>query len=200
MRKVIVLTFMTLDGVIQAPGGPEEDTSDGFKYGGWVFPFTDETLGEAIGEQMSKPFDLLLGRKTYEIFASFWPHHESDWPGVNKARKYVASNTLSTAGWNNSVILKGNIADQINKLKQQNGNDLHVYGSGNFIQTLLKNDLIDELWLKIFPITLGNGKRLFDDGTIPANFKLFNGKISPGGVIIASYARDGVVKTGTLGM
>jgi dihydrofolate reductase len=199
MRKVIVLAFMTLDGVIQAPGGPKEDTSGGFKYGGWVFPFSDETLGEAIGEQMSTKCDLLLGRKTYEIFASYWPDHESDWPGINNAKKYVASNTLSTTEWNNSIILKGSIVEQINELKQQDGPDLHVYGSANFIQTLLKHDLIDEFWLKIFPITLGNGKRLFEKGTLPGNFKMLNGKISPGGVIIASYARDGEVKTGTLG-
>ncbi len=199
MRKVIVLAFMTLDGVIQAPGGPKEDTSGGFKYGGWVFPFSDEILGKTIGDQMSKKADLLLGRKTYDIFASFWPEHESDWPGVNQARKYVASKTLSRPKWNNSVVLKDNIADEINKLKQQDGPDMHVYGSSDFMQTLLKHDLVDEFWLKIFPVTVGKGKRLFDKGTIPGNFKMLEGKISPSGVIIANYARDGEVKTGTLG-
>lgn len=199
MRKIIVVSFITLDGVIQAPGGPDEDTSGSFKYGGWVHPFADETLGEAMNEQMSGQSDLLLGRKTYDIFASFWPHHESDWPGINKVRKYVASKTLFTAEWNNSVILKGNIADEINKIKQQDGTDLQVYGSSNLIQTLLKHDLIDEFWLKIFPITLGNGKRLFDKGTIPANFRMSKGSISASGVIIASYVRNGEVKTGLLG-
>ena len=197
MRKIIVLSFITLDGIIQAPGGPEEDTSGGFKYGGWLVPLGDESLGETMSEQMGKQCDLLLGRKTFEIFASYWPHHESGWPGINKVTKYVASNTLSTHEWDNSVFLKGNIPDQIKKLKQKDGTDLHVYGSGDFIQTLLKHDLIDEFWLKIFPITLGNGKRLFDKGTIPANFKLLKSKVTPSGIIIASYSRDGEVKTGS---
>lgn len=199
MRKIIVLSFITLDGVMQAPGGPEEDASGGFKYGGWVVPHFDESGGKAMGERMSKTSGLLLGRKTFEIFASYWPHHEEDWPGINKVAKYVASNTLSAHEWNNSIFLKGNITDQIKKLKQQDGPDLQVHGSGNLIQTLLKHDLVDELWLKIFPITLGNGKRLFDKGTIPANFKLLESKATPAGVIIASYARDGEVKTGSFG-
>jgi len=197
MRKVIVLSFMSLDGVIQAPGGPEEDLSGGFKYGGWVFPYFDEFLGKVMGEQMSRQSDLLLGRKTFEIFASYWPDHEKEWPGINKVTKYVASNTRSSHKWNNSVFLKGKIADELSKLKQQDGTDLQVHGSANFIQTLLKHDLVDELWLKIFPITLGNGKRLFDKGTIPASFRLIESKVSPGGVIVASYARDGAVKTGS---
>jgi dihydrofolate reductase len=197
MRKVIVLSFMTLDGVIQAPGGPEEDTSGGFKYGGWVFSFFDEFVGKVMGEQMSNNADLLLGRKTFEIFASYWPDHENDWPGINQVTKYVASNTLSTHSWRNTVFLKENIEDQIKKLKQQDGPDLQVHGSGNFIQTLLKYDLVDEFWLKIFPITLGNGKRLFENGTIPAKFRLLEYKVSPDGVIIAYYKRDGDVKTGS---
>jgi dihydrofolate reductase len=197
MRKVIVLSFMTLDGVIQAPGGPDEDTSGDFKYGGWAFPFFDEFTGTVMGEQMSNNADLLLGRKTFEIFASYWPDHENEWPGINKVTKYVASNTLSTHSWNNTVFLKENIEDQIKKLKQQDGTDLQVHGSGNFIQTLLKYDLVDEFWLKIFPITLGNGKRLFDNGTIPANFSLLVYKVSPGGVLIANYKRDGEIKTGS---
>jgi dihydrofolate reductase len=197
MRKVIVLSFMTLDGVIQAPGGPEEDTSGNFKYGGWVFSFFDEFVGTVMGEQMSKKADLLLGRKTFEIFASYWPDHESEWPGINKVTKYVASNTLTKHSWSNSVFLKGNIEDQIKKLKQQDGPDLQVHGSGNFIQTLLKYDLVDEFWLKIFPITLGNGKRLFESGAIPANFSLTEYKVSPKGVFIANYKRDGDVKTGS---
>jgi len=199
MRKIIVLSFMSLDGVAQAPGGPEEDTSGGFKYGGWVFPYFDEAAGKIMEEQMSGHSDLLLGRKTYEIFASYWPDHEDQWPGINQVTKYVASNTLSSAQWNNSVILKGNVEDQVKKLKQQDGRDLRVHGSANFIQTLLKNDLVDELWLKIFPLTLGKGKRLFDNGSIPAGFRLVKSNITPLGVIIASYARNGEVKTGSFG-
>lgn len=199
MRKIIVLSFISLDGVMQAPGGPEEDTSGGFKYGGWVFPFFDEALGTAMEKQMSDRSDLLLGRKTYEIFAGYWPQHEDEWPGINSVTKYVASNTLTTAGWSNSVILKGNVVDEIKKLKAQNGSDLQVHGSGNFIQTLLTHDLVDELWLKTFPITLGKGKRLFDGGSIPANFRYIEGQITPSGVVIASYARDGEVKTGLIG-
>ncbi len=197
MRKVVVLSFMTLDGVIQAPGGPEEDTSGGFKYGGWVFTFFDEFVGTVMGEQMSNNADLLLGRKTFEIFASYWPDHENEWPGINQVTKYVASNTLSTHSWSNTVFLKDNIEDQIKKLKQQNGPDIQVHGSSNFIQTLLKYDLVDEFWLKIFPITLGNGKRLFENGTIPANFSLLEYKVSPKGVFIANYKRDGELKTGS---
>ncbi len=197
MRKVIVLSFMTLDGVIQAPGGPDEDISGGFKYGGWVFTFFDEFVGKVMGEQMSTNADLLLGRKTFEIFASYWPEHENEWPGINQVTKYVASNTLSTHSWNNTVFLKENIEDQIKKLKQQDGPDIQVHGSGNLIQTLLKYDLVDELWLKIFPITLGNGKRLFEYGTIPARFSLFEYKVSPDGVFIANYKRNGEVKTGS---
>ena len=197
MRKLIVLSFITLDGVIQAPGGPEEDTSGGFKYGGWVFGFFDEFVGKIMGEQMSKSADLLLGRKTFEIFASYWPDHEKEWPGINEVTKYVASNTLSAHSWNNTVFLKENIVEQIKKLKQQDGPDIQVHGSGNLIQTLLKYDLVDELWLKIFPLTLGNGKRLFENGSIPAKFSLLEHKISPNGVFIANYKRDGEVKTGS---
>lgn len=197
MRKLIVLSFITLDGVMQAPGGPEEDPSGGFKYGGWTVPYFDDFLGTIMGEQMSKPFDLLLGRKTFEIFASYWPHHEDEWPGINDATKYVVSNTLTTHEWQKSVFLKGNVVDEIKKLKQQDGPDLQVHGSGNLIQTLLQHDLVDELWLKIFPITLGVGKRLFAEGTIPAAFTLTESKTSPSGVIIASYKRAGEVKTGS---
>jgi len=188
---------MTLDGVIQAPGGPEEDTSGGFKFGGWVFTFFDEFVGKIMGEQMSNNADLLLGRKTFEIFASYWPDHENEWPGINQVRKYVASTTLYSHSWNNTVFMNENIVEQIKKLKQQNGHDIQVHGSGNFIQTLLKNDLVDELWLKIFPITLGNGKRLFESGSIPAKFSLLESKVSPNGVIIANYKRDGEIKTGS---
>ena len=189
MRKVIVLSFITLDGVMQAPGGPTEDPEGGFSYGGWSVPYFDEFLGSVMEEQMSKPFDLLLGRKTFEIFASYWPHHVDEGPGINKATKYVASNTLTSHEWSKSVFLKGNVADEIKKLKQQDGPDLQVHGSGNLIQTLLKHDLVDELWLKTFPITLGQGKRLFGDGTSPAAFTLEGTTTSPSGVIIANYER-----------
>ena len=198
MRKLVVLSFLTLDGVMQAPGGPQEDTSGGFRYGGWIVPYADDVLGNVMGEQMSRPFNLLLGRKTYDIFAGYWPHHESNWPGVNKATKYVASKDRSLKlDWSNSVLLTGNIATEVQKLKTQDGPELHVYGSGNFTQTLLKHDLVDELWLKIFPITLGMGKRLFTDGPIPAAFTLTDSKVSPTGVIFANYKRAGEVKTGS---
>ena len=200
MRKIIVLNRITLDGVLQAPTRPvgEEDPSDNFPYGGWTVPYTDDVLSKSFREQMSKPFDLLLGRKTFDVFASYWPHHEDRWPGVNEATKYVASNTLTMHEWKNSVFLNGDVPDEIKKLKQQDGPDLKVYGSGNLIQTLMKHDLIDEFWLKIYPITLGMGKRLFAEGTIPAAFTLTELKTSPSGVILASFKRAGEVKTGSL--
>ena len=197
MRKIIVLTFITLDGVMQGPGGPTEDTSGNFTYGGWTVPYFDEFLGQVMTEQMSKPFDLLLGRKTFEIFASYWPQHQEEGAGINQATKYVASKTLTTHDWSKSVFLKGNVEDEIKKLKQQDGLDLQVHGSGNLIQALLEHDLIDEFWLKIFPVTLGMGKRLFDKGTIPASYTLVESKSSPSGVIIATFKRAGEVKTGS---
>ena len=197
MRKIIVLTFITLDGVMQAPGGPGEDDSGGFTYGGWTVPYFDEFLGKIMTEQMGKTFDLLLGRKTFEIFASYWPQHEDEGPGINNATKYVASNTLTKHEWKKSVFLKGNIAEEIQKLKQQNGPDLQVHGSGKLIQTLMQHDLVDEFWLKIFPVTIGMGKRLFDNGTIPASYTVVESKTSPTGVIIANLKRVGEVKTGS---
>ncbi len=203
MRKIIVLSFMTLDGVIQAPGGPGEDTSGGFEYGGWTVPFfkEDDFLGQIMDEQTGHPFDLLLGRKTYDIFAGYWPHQdESTSPFArkfNKATKYVASRSPIELDWNNSVLLQGDIVEEIKKLKAQDGPELQVYGSGDFIQTLLKNDLVDELWLKIFPITLGTGKRLFAEGAIPAAFELTDSKVSPKGVVIANFKRAGEVETGS---
>lgn len=197
MRKIIVLSFITLDGVMQAPGGPGEDTSGGFKYGGWTVPYFDDFSGKVMTGQMKPPFSLLLGRKTFEIFASYWPQHESEWPGINDAVKYVVSNSLKKHIWNNSVFLNDNVIAELIKLKIQDGPDLQVHGSGNFVQTLFKNDLVDDLWLKIFPITLGNGKRLFDEGVIPMAFKLTDTKISPSGVIFANYKRKGNVITGS---
>ena len=197
MRKIIVTEFLTLDGVMQAPGGPTEDTSGDFKYGGWTFPYMDEFSGKVMGEQMNQPFSLLLGRKTFEIFASYWPQHESEWPGINESIKYVVSNTLGAHDWKNSVFIKGEVVEEIKRLKKEDGPDIKVWGSGNLVQTLLKNDLVDELWLKIFPITLGSGKHLFADGTIPAAFTLVDSKVTPAGVIVVSYQRAGDVKTGS---
>jgi len=197
MRKICVLEFLSLDGVLQAPGGPEEDTSGGFQYGGWTVPYFDEAAAKLMGEQMSLPFDLLLGRKTYDIFASYWPQRESDWPGINDVTKYVVSHRPITGDWRNSVLLKENVVAELLKLKAGDGPNLHVYGSGNLIQTLLKNDLVDELWLKIFPITLGMGKKLFAEGTIPAAFSVTKSTVLPSGVLYVNYAREGDVKTGS---
>lgn len=197
MRKIVILEFITLDGVIQAPGGSKEDTAEGFKYGGWTAPFfdNDEVLGQEMDKQMKGKYDLLLGRKTYAIFAGYWPQHSKEWPQVNKITKYVVSKTLNKPNWENTVVIKD--IKELKKLKYSNGPDLQVYGSSNLIQTLMEHDLIDEFWLKIFPITLGTGKVLFDKGTIPASFTLFESKISPSGVIIASFKRAGDVKTGS---
>jgi dihydrofolate reductase len=197
MRKIIVLTFVSLDGVMQAPGGPTEDTSGGFTHGGWTVPYFDEYLGQVMGEQMSEPFDLLLGRKTFQIFATYWPQHREEGPGINNATKYVASNTLTAHEWDKSVFLKGNMAEEIKKLKQQDGPDIQVHGSSTLIQTLLEHDLVDEFWLKIFPVTLGKGKRLFGEGAIPAAFTLIEAKTSPAGVMIASFKRAGELITGS---
>lgn len=199
MRKMIVLSFITLDGVMQAPGGPEEDTSGVFTYGGWCAPYfaeADEAAGEFIQKHM-KPADLLLGRKTFEFFASYWPEHADMWPGINEVTKYVMSNTMDKSDWQNSVFLKS--VDDIKKLKNSEGSDIQVHGSGNLTQTLLKHDLVDELWLKTFPITLGVGKRLFGEGTIPAAFTLTDSFITSNGMIFANYERAGEVKTGTVG-
>ena len=198
MRKVNVLEFISLDGVIQSPGGPKEDTSGGFAYGGWTAPHADSVSGTAMRKQMNTPSDLLLGRKTFDNFASFWPQHYDIWPGVKTATKYVASNTMTSHEWKPSVFLSGDIADKITKLKQQQGPDLHVYGSANLVQTLLKHDLVDALWLKIFPVTLGGGKRLFAEGTIPAAFKVTESTVTPKGVIIVNYERAGAVPTGSM--
>lgn len=199
MRKLIVLTFVSLDGVMQAPGGPQEDTDGGFKYGGWTVPYFDEFLGNVMGEQMTKPMDLLLGRRTFEIFANYWPEHEAEWPGINTMTKYVVSTTLTKHSWNNSVFLNGDVNAEIRNLKAQDGPDLQVHGSATLIQTLLKHDLVDELWLKIFPVTLGSGKRLFGEGVIPAAFTLTDSRVSPSGVIVALYKRAGDIKTGSFG-
>lgn len=197
MRKIVVLEFLSLDGVMQAPGGPQEDTSGDFKYGGWTVPYFDEFAGQVMSEQMKQPFSLLLGRKTFELFAAYWPQHAKEWPGINEATKYVVSKTLRHSDWSNSVFIHDAVVETLQKLKQENGPDIQVYGSGNLIQTLFKNDLVDEMWLKIFPVTLGNGKRLFERGTTPAAFTLVETKVSPSGVVFANFKRAGEVKTGS---
>ena len=199
MRNLIVTEFVSLDGVIQAPGGPQEDTGGGFEHGGWVAPCSDDVLGAVLRKQMDMPFDLLLGRRTFEMWAQYWPQHEDIWPGAKAATKYVASNTVTSSRWRPSVFLSGDIAEKIVDIKQQRGPHLHVWGSGNLVQTLLKNDLVDELWLKIYPLTLGKGTKLFDNGTIPAAFTLTESSVTPRGVIVASYKRAGKVKTDTIG-
>jgi len=197
-----VLSFISLDGVMQAPGGPDEDTSSGFKYGGWTFPYFDEFSGNIMGEQIKPPFDLLLGRKTYDIFAAYWPKQDSSNPVTepfNAATKYVVTHQGDfQTSWEESVVVSGDdAAEQLQKLKAEDGPMLQVHGSGNLVQTLLKHDLVDELWLKIFPVTLGNGKRLFAEGAIPAGFELLESQTSPSGVIFANYKRAGDVKTGS---
>ena len=198
MRKLTVLEFVSLDGVIQAPGGPEEDTSGGFAYGGWIGPHSDPASSAAIRKQMDMPCDFLLGRRTFDLWAQFWPQHNDIWPAVNRATKYVASNTMTSHQWQPSVFLNGDIVKKITEIKQQEGPDLHVYGSANLVQTLIKHDLVDAFWLKIFPITLGSGKRLFADGTIPAAFKVTESTVTSKGVIIVNYERAGAVPTGSL--
>ena len=199
MRKIIVLSFITLDGVMQAPGRSDEDTCDGFEYYGWAAPYfaeADEEAGEFLAKHI-KPAYLLSDRKTFEFFASYWPEHEDFWPGINDVKKYVMSNTPDKSDWKNSVFLKS--ADDIKKLSNSEGSDIQVHGSGNLVQTLLKHDLVDKLWLKTFPITLGMGKRLFGEGTVPAAFTLTESLITSNSVIFANDKRAGDVKTETVG-
>ena len=200
MRKIIVCTFMTMDGVLQAPGGAEEDTSGGFKWGGWMSPYTDDQTDNKLGQIMSKPFDLLLGRRTYEIFSAYWPYQNSDHPiaGLfNRIRKYVVSSNAIDLPWENSELITGDTTSELQKLKQQDGPDLLVHGSSVLIQTLLANNLIDELHIWTFPITLGEGRKLFKDGTQAAQWKLTDAVIATTGAIIASYVPDGDVKLGS---
>ncbi len=196
MRNLIVISHMTLDGVIQSMGGPDEDPSGGFVHGGWVPALTDETLGNEVRREMALPFDLLIGRVTFDIWAQYWPYHTDVWPGVNSATKYIASNTLTNHEWQPTVFLSGDVGAQVAEIKQQPGPDLHVYGSSNLMQTLLTHDLVDELWLKIYPITLGSGKRLFADGAIPAAFRVTKSEVTSKGVIMVNYERAGEVITG----
>lgn len=189
--------MITLDGVMQAPGGPEEDTSGDFEYGGWVAPYDDEVYSEVVQKEL-EPADYLLGRKTYEIWANYWPEHGDFWPGINEGIKYVFSKTIRKSDWKNSVFLTS-LAD-IEKVKNSEGSDIQVWGSSELVQLLLKNDLVDELRLKIHPLTLGKGKKLFNSGTIPAAFTLTESIVTPSGVIIISYKRAGKVETGTIGV
>jgi dihydrofolate reductase len=193
MRKLIVLEHISLDGVIQAPGGPDEDTSGGFPYGGWIGQYSDDVLGAALRKQMNMPFDLLLGRKTFEIWESYWPQHADAWPGVILATKYVASNTMKSSEWQPSVFLDGDVAKKVAEIKGQPGPDLNVWGSGNLLQTLIKHDLVDAFWLMIYPVTFGVGKRLFAEGTLPMGYKVTEGIVTPNGVIVVNYERAYVI-------
>jgi dihydrofolate reductase len=198
VRKLKVSTFVTLDGVMQAPGGPDEDRASGFEHGGWSAGYWDDETDKAMGDFMGRPFELLLGRKTYEIFAAFWP--QSTDPGaevLNTARKHVASRTLQRVDWNNSTLIKGDVAKYVSDLKQQSGPEIQVHGSGNLLQTLLRNDLIDEFQVLTFPVVLGTGKRLFADGTKPAGLKVSRVTTSSSGVVIATYERAGEIKYGS---
>lgn len=201
MRKIIIQEFITLDGVLQAPGGPDEDKSSNFKYGGWTAPYffeADEEANKFMQKNLNTT-DLLLGKKTYEIFAAYWPEHADMWPGINDVTKYVVSNSPMELTWENSELITGDVAARIKELKVGNGSILKVIGSGDFAQTLFKHDLIDELWLMIFPITLGPGKRLFGEGAMPAAFKLTESLVTSNGVIFANYKRAGDIRTGTVG-
>jgi len=200
MRKIIVLEHISLDGVIQAPGGPEEDPSDGFAYGGWTAPYHDQdkALETALNKMLGMPLDLLLGRKTFDIWESFWPQHGDIWPGANTATKYVVSNSRTSSEWQPSVFLNGDVAEKVAKLKQEEGPDLHVWGSGNLLQTLMKHDLVDVFWLMIYPVTLGSGKRLFAEGTVPAAFKVTESIVGSNGVIHVTCERAGAIKTGSV--
>ncbi|MBI3633324.1 MAG: dihydrofolate reductase [Candidatus Vogelbacteria bacterium] len=198
MRKIVVFMMVSLDGVMQAPGGPEEDTSGGFKYGGWTVPYADESFGKILSEELSVPFDLLLGRKTYEIWAAYWPKQTGMVADpFNKAKKYVVSNEVMDVAWKESILIHDDVVAKIKALKEEDGPVLHLWGSSVLLQTLLKNDLVDELRLRIYPVTLGAGKRLFGEGTIPVAFKLVDSQALPSGVILANYERSGEVKTGS---
>ncbi|MEO5927480.1 MAG: dihydrofolate reductase family protein [Patescibacteria group bacterium] len=201
MRKIITTTFVTMDGVMQAPGGPQEDTSGGFAYGGWQAGWDDDITGKVIEEFMTIPFEMLLGRRTYEIFAGYWPDHpeiELIAKPFNSTKKYVVSHESIPLPWNNSELVTGDVVAEIQKLKKLDGPDLWVWGSGNLIQTLLKNNLIDRMHIWIHPVTIGTGKKLFADGTQPKQFKLVDSKISTRGVIFATYESDGELKTGSM--
>jgi dihydrofolate reductase len=198
MRELAVLTFVTLDGVMQAPGGPEEDRDGGFEHGGWSYGYFDDQMGQVMAEQTSRPFDLVLGRKTYEIFAAYWPDADSPFSDVlNNATKHVASTTLEKLDWQNSELIEPDVPEGVRALKEQDGPELQVHGSANLIQTLLGHGLVDEFRLKIYPLVLGTGKRLFDRGTVPAGFELASSQVTPSGVIVANYRSGAEIKYGS---
>ncbi len=196
MRKIIVLSFITLDGIIQAPGSPKEDTSGNFKYGGWTAPYADEESGKFM-KKLMKPADLLLGRKTFGIFASYWPEHAAYWPGINEVTKYVLSKTMKQSDWEHSVFIES--LKEIKKLKASDGADLKVWGSSELVRLLLQHDLVDEFWLNIYPLILGKGKKFFESNTVPAAFTLAEHTVTPKGVIMTHYKRVDRIKTGTIG-
>jgi dihydrofolate reductase len=201
VRRLIVSTFLTLDGVMQAPGGPEEDPTGGFSQGGWSVNYFDDLMMERMGESMAKPFDLVLGRKTYEIFAAHWPHVDDPMgDALTAATKHVASRTLKELDWANSYLIEGDVPTGIARLKEEDGPELQVQGSSDLIQTLLSHGLVDEFRLMIFPLVVGSGKRLFGDGTIPAGFKLTGTKISTSGIVIATYEPAGELETGSFAL
>ena len=198
MRKIIVTTTLSLDGVMQGPGGPKEDTSGDFKYGGWAGSFGDDVFNEEFAKELA-PSDYLLGYKTYQIFAGYWPQHAEYWPGIGEGMKYVVSDRPTDLGWKNTQLITGDdIAGQIKKIKESEGADLQVWGSSQLVQLLLQNDLVDEIWLKIVPVTLGKGKRLFGEGTLPVAFKMIQSVVTPNGVTMNRYARNGDIKRGTI--
>jgi dihydrofolate reductase len=199
MRKLIVSTFLTLDGVMQAPGGPDEDDSDGFTHGGWSVSYWDDLMGQVMGDAMSKPFDLLLGRRTYDIFAAYWPHapEEAGAKPLNDATKYVASRSNPKLAWETSVLIEVDAAEGVAALKKTDGPELQVHGSGNLAQTLMRNNLVDEYRLWVFPVVIGAGKRLFADGAIPSALKLVDTKVSTTGVVIGTYQPAGEIVTGS---
>jgi dihydrofolate reductase len=202
MRQLIVQTFMTLDGVMQAPGGPGEDDSGGFAHGGWSVNYWDELMGQFMAEVTSKPFAMVLGRRTYDIMAAHWPHAPAEEGGetFNDATKYVASRSRPTLTWSNSVLIQGDVADGIAALKSEDGPELQVHGSANLIQTLLRHNLVDQFRLMVFPVVLGTGKRLFADGTVPSGLDLVDSKVSSTGVVIGTYEPAGEIVTGTFAL
>ena len=202
MSKLIVSTFLTLDGVMQAPGGPEEDDSGGFAHGGWSVNYWDEQMGQVMDEATSKPFAMVLGRTTYGIMAAYWPDapEEAGAKTFNEATKYVASRSHPTLEWSNSVLIEGDAADGLAALKQEDGPELQVHGSGNLIQTLLRHNLVDQYRLWVFPVVVGSGKRLFAEGTIPSGLKLVDSKVSTTGVVIGTYEPAGEIVTGSFAL
>lgn len=197
MRKIVVLEFMTLDGVMQAPGGPEEDQGKSFPFGGWQAPFHDDLVGQVTGKELKQSVEYLLGRKTFEIWADYWPKHADIWPGINDGMKYVLSSTIKETDWKNTTFIKS--VEDIKKLKESDGPDLQVWGSSKLVHLLLENDLVDQLRLMTYPLILGEGKKVFADGAAPRAFTLTDSSVGKSGVIIATYKRAGNVKTGLIG-